>query len=151
VLYLFDPADGGYPVCPFHALTGLHCPGCGTLRAMHELLHGRIAAALAMNPLSTCAIPIMIGAPIWSIASRRWRPSARRAGRRWTVHPAWLLVTAIIAFGILRNVPVYPFTLLAPHYVESDAQSGGDGTRSVPATLDGTRSVPATLSRPQAP
>jgi hypothetical protein len=94
-----------------------------------------------MNPLSACAIPIMIAAPIWSIARGRRRPSARRAGRRWIIHPAWLVVAAIIAFGILRNVPIYPFTLLAPHHVEGDAQSGGDGTRSVPATL----------SRPQAP
>src|ERR1041385_6710646 len=58
ILYEFDPAEGHYPVCPFHYLTGLHCPGCGTLRALHQLLHGNVAAALSLNLLSTIAIPI---------------------------------------------------------------------------------------------
>jgi hypothetical protein len=33
-----------------------------------------------------------------------------------TVKPGWiwLLLVAIVAFGVLRNIPVYPFTLLAP-------------------------------------
>jgi hypothetical protein len=130
VLYRFDPAEGGYPVCPFHALTGLHCPGCGTLRAMHALLHGQISAALAYNPLSTCAVPIMIAAPIWSSVRRRSKPpTERRAARRWMIHPAWLVVAAIIAFGVLRNMPVYPFTLLAPHRIESSER-----TSTPPAT-----------------
>jgi len=33
-----------------------------------------------------------------------------------TLKPRWIwaLLAAIVAFGVLRNIPIYPFTLLAP-------------------------------------
>ena len=34
-----DPA-GGPTICPFKAMTGLDCPGCGATRAIHQLLNG---------------------------------------------------------------------------------------------------------------
>src|SRR5580693_9291812 len=41
LLELFDPATSGiFPPCPFRYLTGWYCPGCGSLRAIHQLLHG---------------------------------------------------------------------------------------------------------------
>ncbi|MEW5722540.1 MAG: DUF2752 domain-containing protein, partial [Thermodesulfobacteriota bacterium] len=44
-LYLVNPAVSAlYPPCPFHALTGLYCPGCGTLRGLNQLLHGHLLA-----------------------------------------------------------------------------------------------------------
>jgi len=52
LLRVFDPATSGiFPPCPIRYLTGLYCPGCGSLRAMHALLHGELARAWAMNPL----------------------------------------------------------------------------------------------------
>ncbi len=43
VLFCFDPERCGfYPICIFHQSTGLLCPGCGSLRAMHQLLHGHL-------------------------------------------------------------------------------------------------------------
>ena len=46
-----DPNVGGsvYPVCPFHAMTGLWCPGCGMTRATYALLDGNLAAAFSAN------------------------------------------------------------------------------------------------------
>jgi hypothetical protein len=53
MLFLFDPATSMFfGRCPFFTITGLHCPGCGTLRALHQLLHLNISAALQMNPLT---------------------------------------------------------------------------------------------------
>ena len=52
VLFFFDPVRTWfYPQCLFHTLTGLQCPGCGSLRALHALLHGEIRRAVALNPL----------------------------------------------------------------------------------------------------
>ena len=52
MLYTFDPRNtDSYPVCPFLGLTGYHCPGCGTLRALHQLLHGNVIGALGYNPV----------------------------------------------------------------------------------------------------
>jgi hypothetical protein len=117
LLYRIDPADGGiYPACLFHQLTGLHCPGCGTLRAMHQLLHGQLAAALAMNPLAVCTLPLLIAAGLWNLLPMRFQLAPPLSHRRLLpFHWMWLVVFVVIAFGILRNVPAYPFTLLAPH------------------------------------
>jgi hypothetical protein len=58
VLYTFDPATPGlFPPCPFPALTGLNCPGCGTLRGLHQLMHGNLAAAFRLNPLMVVTLP----------------------------------------------------------------------------------------------
>ena len=52
MLYTFDPRNPGtYPICPFLGLTGYHCPGCGTLRALHQLLHGNVIGAMGYNPI----------------------------------------------------------------------------------------------------
>ena len=58
VLYVFDPATAGfYPVCALHEMTGLQCPGCGGLRAMHQLSHGHVAAAWRLNPFVVALLP----------------------------------------------------------------------------------------------
>ncbi len=113
VLYRFDPAGTtAYPPCPFRALTGLHCPGCGSLRATHQLLHGHVVAALRLNPLMVLSLPLLAGMLVpGAVAAARGRPAPRR------VNPAswiWLALGVIVAYWILRNVPAYPFSLLAP-------------------------------------
>ena len=49
-----------YPRCPFHALTGLHCAGCGSLRAMSCLAKGDIGAAWNKNKLAILCMPFLI-------------------------------------------------------------------------------------------
>lgn len=59
-LYFFNPQEiPSFPRCPFLALTGLKCPGCGTLRGIHSLLHLRFADAWAYNPLMVVSIPFL--------------------------------------------------------------------------------------------
>jgi hypothetical protein len=88
--------------CPFHALTGLHCPGCGATRALLELTQGHWAAAFHLNPLAICMMPPAAGLIFWR--RRHGIPSGLWCG---------ILVLAI-AFGILRNIRAYPFVLLSP-------------------------------------
>lgn len=111
VLYYFDPTGSNfYPRCPLYLLAHLYCPGCGGLRATHALLHLRISDALGWNPLMVCLLPF--GA--WYFACRcfRWRAlpfeltGAQNAG-------FWLIL--LVGFGIARNLPWHPCTLLAPH------------------------------------
>ena len=112
VLFVFDPAKHVfYPRCLFHATTGLSCPGCGGLRGLHELLHGDWLAALRMNLLAFGLVPLLIllGLPHWL---RRRPPGATTVwGRPWFI---WFLAGVVVAFGVLRNLPIPPFTLLAP-------------------------------------
>jgi len=102
VLFLFNPATHRFfPPCPVHYLTGLHCPGCGSLRAMHNLLHGHLVEAMSLNPLMVVSIPIvalMFLNPSWIY--RKWVP--------------WTAMAVLIGYGIIRNAPLWPFMLLAP-------------------------------------
>src|SRR6266446_10007644 len=66
ILFLFNPAQSGfYPVCLFHQSTGLLCPGCGSLRALHQLLHGHLVAAVHLNALLVLSLP-----PVCWVAGR---------------------------------------------------------------------------------
>ena len=68
-LYVWEPAASGlFPPCPFHALTGLHCPGCGSLRAVHQLLHGELWAAFRLNPLMVLSLPLLA----FAVVSAYW-------------------------------------------------------------------------------
>src|SRR2546426_3538794 len=113
VLYRFDPMQHRfYPVCPFHLLTGLQCPGCGSLRALHALTHGRVMDSLHMNALLVLTLPYLGFVAARGVA-RALRAEPRReffVSARWI----WAYLAVAVAFWILRNVPSYPFTLLAP-------------------------------------
>ena len=101
--YATDPAEVAWlPPCPFHRLTGLWCPGCGGTRALHQLVHGNFLAAMHLNPLAISLLPL---AGYFVVR-----------GERAASRPIWIwtLLGVVIAFGILRNIAVYPFTLLAP-------------------------------------
>ncbi len=57
-LYYFDPAkDEVFIKCPFKSITGWDCPGCGSQRAIHELLHFNFKSAFHYNPLLVTLIP----------------------------------------------------------------------------------------------
>ena len=46
VYFVFDPTTTRlFPKCAFYALTGFKCPGCGSQRAIHALLHADVLAA----------------------------------------------------------------------------------------------------------
>ena len=112
LLLQFDPNRAGNPLppCPFHWLTGLYCPGCGATRALHALLHGNLQKALSMNPVFVLALPIvalLFAAQCMTLPSVFLRVTRIFSDARpW----AWLL----IGFAVLRNMPWYPFSLLAP-------------------------------------
>ena len=112
-LRLFNPSTSGlYPPCPFRLLTGLNCPGCGTLRGLHQLLHGHPLAALGLNPLLILMLPVMAYIFLSSaLVAARGRGLPRVSPPPALIRAIFLVV---IAFWILRNIPVYPFTLLSP-------------------------------------
>jgi hypothetical protein len=113
-LRLFNPVGAGlYPSCPLYSLTGLYCPGCGTTRGLHQLLHGNLEAALAMNPLMVLALPFVA----YAFLSYALFGARGRSLPKVFIHPTLIkaLFWVVVAYGVLRNIPVYPFTLLAPH------------------------------------
>jgi hypothetical protein len=115
-LYHHPPTDSGsiYPGCTINQLTGLDCAGCGVTRASHELLHLRIGKAVSYNPLVVLAAPFLI---VWIgvelaawLFAERYRGPRMRMGKRSGI----AMVTIILLYSVLRNIPVWPLTLLAP-------------------------------------
>lgn len=113
LLRFFDPATSGlFPPCPIFYFTGLYCPGCGSLRAVHQLLHGHLQAAWAMNPLSVALFPFLTYGLICEgvLYVRHQRLPQLTLPGKWIR----VLGAAILLFGIVRNLPFHPFNLLAP-------------------------------------
>jgi hypothetical protein len=112
VLYRFDPAQYGfYPRCQFHAMTGLQCPGCGGLRAIHALLHGHVAEACRLNALFVAALPAAVAFAGWQWLNRQRHPASRR---KLPIAWVWILVAVVIAFGVARNLPGVALAWAAP-------------------------------------
>lgn len=121
-LRFIDPGEARWlPFCLFHTLTGLHCIGCGTTRALHLLARGDLLGALHMNALAISSIPLLSYA------------SARRIdlGSRPRTLTAALAIA--VAFAIARNIPSYPFELLAPQPIARPTI--GASAASEPASL----------------
>jgi len=109
---VLDPYRGQTPPCPFHELTGLWCPICGSSRALHSLFHGDLGAAFGRNPLLMVVLPLLVWAwSAWTLDTvggpRIWRVPARR----------WVLVASVLvtaAFWVARNLPVHALHVLGP-------------------------------------
>ena len=109
----FDPTRANFfPVCPLFQLTGLACPGCGLTRGFHALFHGDVVLAADFNLLT----------PVWGIVfGYTWVSLLLLAIRgkglpMWPTDPRflWGFMIALLIFGVLRNLPVYPLTMLFP-------------------------------------
>lgn len=103
VLAIGDPNTTSVPLCPLKAATGIDCPFCGSLRAVHSLTRFDLAGALDHNLLFTLAVPGLVAAwAIWLLRGLGRPVAPRLVAPAWA--PAALLVSALI-FGVLRNLP----------------------------------------------
>lgn len=104
LFYRFDPETQPlFPKCPFLLVTGYQCPGCGSQRALHSLLHADIVGALKQNAFMVLAIPyIFLGIYLQYLGGRVRHPGFERIFYgRWS---AVALLAIIIAYWILRNL-----------------------------------------------
>lgn len=112
VLFFCDPSQTAlYPVCWFYQLTGLACPGCGALRALHQLFHGHLTEAFRLNPVLILALPFLF----WVLARIAARELAGMNLPRLAIGRVGLLALLALAVGfwILRNLPLAPFSWFA--------------------------------------
>lgn len=107
----FDPLQYAlFPPCPFHYTTGLHCPGCGSQRSLHALLHGDVLGALQHNFL--LLLLFFIGLyKIYLLLSKKTNSSANIL---YATRTPWIVLFLVLGFWILRNIPFEPFSYLAP-------------------------------------
>ena len=103
ILFRFEPGRAGiYPVCLLHRVTGLWCPGCGALRATHQLLHGHILAALHFNALYVILLPLLAWFGLRSLMGIATGRPVHFEIRPWWL---WCGLAALVCFGVVRNLP----------------------------------------------
>lgn len=100
--YFFDPAEAAWmPRCLWKATTGTDCPGCGSQRMAHALLHGDFGGAWRANAFGVCLLPA--AAFLLWIETRRERHPRLYA----RIHSPWairLLAVAVAAWWVVRNL-----------------------------------------------
>lgn len=111
--YKYNPGMYSFfPECPFHKYVGLDCPGCGSQRAVHALLHGNILQALNYNALLVLSLPFLLihfflkGLSYFTRKNLVWNIWYKPATPK-------IILIVVLVFWIGRNIPVMPFTYLA--------------------------------------
>lgn len=104
LLYVLNPVEHALmPKCVFKLLTGLSCPGCGFQRALHALLHGRIAEAAAYNYWLLFALPYLL-----ALIAQRLMPKGRMSekARRLLEHRYVIAfyIVSFFAWFVIRNI-----------------------------------------------
>lgn len=103
VYFFLDPAQHFFPKCPFLWLTGWKCPGCGSQRAVHQLLHGQILEALRLNFLFVLAFPYVCFGLVLEYTA--WGRAQLVVRRKWYAYRAALVALVVVmSFWISRNL-----------------------------------------------
>ncbi len=104
VLYVYNPENVSFfPQCPFYATTGLECPGCGTQRALHSLMHLRIGEALRYNAFIIFAIPYIIsGVYVEYLGGKQRFPKLEKS--LFGKYAGIIVFTVVILYWIIRNL-----------------------------------------------
>ena len=113
-LYFFvDPASSSFfPQCPFYKYTKLYCPGCGSQRAMHDILQGHIISGIRHNYLWLLVAAVLLYQGVTFFRTHYFKPPKTNLLHNGKI-TRWILIL-VITFWILRNIPVFPFIELAP-------------------------------------
>lgn len=104
IYFFINPAEHYMPRCPFYSLTGCLCPGCGSQRALHALLHFDIPTAFAFNPLMVISLPYLsLGVALTffdrNIAWVRWLRI-----NIFGIYAIWAWGIILVLYWILRNL-----------------------------------------------
>ncbi len=90
------------PQCVFHRLTGYDCPGCGSQRMIHSLLHADFRSAWNHNPFLMIMIPVILFYTWLDLFPGK-------TPRLFRIFHSPLMIAglgaAIILWGVLRNIP----------------------------------------------
>ncbi len=104
IFFYIDPnAYPFFPKCPFLVVTGLECPGCGSQRSFHQLLHLDVAGAFHQNPLVVIFGPyILLGLYLEYLGGKQSFPQVRKI--LFGKEAAIIILIIIIGFWIGRNI-----------------------------------------------
>lgn len=112
--YYMESGDVWSVQCLFHDITGWQCPGCGGQRAFYYLLHGQVLLALRHNLLIVIILPILLYC--YFIVGQIYLVRNKKYVKYLNLKPwyAYAFLVILLLFFFLRNIPLFPFTLLSP-------------------------------------
>jgi len=115
IYYRFNPSstNTSFLACPIKMVTGYHCPGCGSQRAIHQLLHLNVYRAFRLNPFMLASLPIIM----YALGLRLYNYLFNTQHRVGIFYSKWFIYGYFglaLLYWLLRNLPYYPFNLLAP-------------------------------------
>ena len=104
VFYSFNPQNSIYFLkCPIYYFTGYLCPGCGSQRAIHELLHLNIKKAFEYNALFVTVTPYVILAIVLNTKPlRNYFPKTRKLF--FNPQAILILLGIAVVFSVYRNI-----------------------------------------------
>lgn len=113
VYYNFNPEKYNFfPECPFHKFLHLDCPGCGSQRAVHSLLHGDIKQAADYNVMLVISMPFLVAHLLLQLLTCFTNRNYNLKIWHNPLTPKIIFVVVLI-FWIFRNLPYEPFKYFA--------------------------------------
>lgn len=105
VYYFVNPYESAlFPKCPFYIFYGYKCPGCGSQRAIHSLLHFEILKAIESNILLVFSIPYLIIGGVLENSNIKFKNREAWRERLFGLKAIWILFTIILLFWVIRNI-----------------------------------------------
>ncbi len=102
VYYYFDPVEARWmPRCLWKVATGTDCPGCGSQRMAHALVHGDILGAWHANAFALCIIPLIGILLVLELNREKYPKLYRKVHAPWVI---WTLAAAVLIWWIVRNI-----------------------------------------------
>ncbi|MEO6131397.1 MAG: DUF2752 domain-containing protein [Saprospiraceae bacterium] len=98
----FNPDQYFFPKCPFHWMTGWLCPGCGSQRALYQVLHGHFMSAMKLNLLFLPGILYALTGSVISFFFPEFWPHVRRSF--YGLKAAYIALVIILVFWLGRNI-----------------------------------------------
>jgi putative effector of murein hydrolase LrgA (UPF0299 family) len=115
--FLFDARKITWlPQCPFHVLTGLYCPGCGSQRALSSLLDGEFLQATRFNVLMVASLPLLFYSAMVQVINKTSGITLIQKIFYSSLFVRVVLIV-IIVFWVVRNLPIFPFYFLSPQEI----------------------------------
>jgi hypothetical protein len=99
--YHVTPDKDFMPQCIFKRLTGWQCPGCGSQRMAHALLHGNVAEALRYNYFMPIFL-ILLALTAWMDTICRKNPALFRKLYKLNIPLVIIILTA--TWTVVRNI-----------------------------------------------
>lgn len=96
-----------FPKCSFYVYTGYQCPGCGSQRAIYNIVHFRFLEAIKENLALFLFIPFFVIAFAVDFIQLKTKLLLKVYNKLFSVMGIWIVFFLMIFYWIVRNFEFY--------------------------------------------